>query len=102
MAAVDTKTIQKSEPAQMGISPSVMILIMLVVILLFSVIYVRHLCIRSGYAISGLSEKLGNLETDYQQAMSEKTRLADYKALYEKGSSMGFVFPDTKRTFNVR
>lgn len=71
-------------------------------VLLFSVVYVRHLCIRTGYEISDLTQKMENAEIQYITLIDQRSKAYDTENLYKKAHELGLVLPDTKRTFYVK
>ena len=78
------------------------LLIALLIISVFLVVYVRHLCIREGYAISRLASDLNEMEIQYQLMMEKQSEIRDTASLYKTGESLGLVLPDLNRTFNVQ
>jgi len=73
-----------------------------IVVLLFSLVYVRHLCIKTGYEISNLSEKVEKTEVTYLYLLDKRSKEYDTENLYKKAKSIGLVLPDVKRTFYVK
>jgi len=72
------------------------------ILLLFSVVYVRHLCIRTGYEISNLSDKVERTEIGYLALLDKKSKEYATENLYQKAKAMGLQLPDVKRTFYVK
>ena len=72
------------------------------VVLLFSVVYVRHLCIKTGYEISNLTEKMEKTEIRYLSLLDKKSQAYDTENLYKKAREIGLTMPDVKRTFYVK
>jgi cell division protein FtsL len=71
-------------------------------VLLFSIVYVRHLCIKTGYEISNLSQKLENTEIEYVSLLDKRSKEYDTENLYKKAKSVGLLIPEPKRTFYVK
>ncbi|MCD8492177.1 MAG: hypothetical protein LRY50_03930 [Geovibrio sp.] len=74
----------------------------LLIISVFLVVYVRHLCVREGYAISRLASDLNEMEIQYQLMQEKQSEMRDTASLYKMGENMGLVLPDMNRTFNVQ
>ena len=74
----------------------------MIVLLLFTVVYVRHLCVKTGYEISTMTNDLENKEVSFQAYMEKKSRELDKESLYRKAEEIGMVLYDPMRTFNVR
>ncbi len=70
--------------------------------LLFSLVYVRHLCIKTGYEISNLSEKVEKTEIAYLSLLDKRSKEYDTENLYKKAKALGLELPDVKRTFYVK
>ncbi|PLX66037.1 MAG: hypothetical protein C0602_12960 [Denitrovibrio sp.] len=71
-------------------------------VLLFSVVYVRHLCIKTGYEISNLTDNMEKVEISYLSLLDKKSKAYDTENLYKKAREIGLVMPDVKRTFYVK
>ena len=71
-------------------------------VLLFSVVYVRHLCIKTGYEISSLTDKMEKTEIRYLSLLDKKSQAYDTENLYKKAREVGLILPDVKRTFYVK
>lgn len=71
-------------------------------VLLFSVVYVRHLCIKTGYEISSLTDKMEKTEITYLSLLDKRSKAYDTENLYKKAREMGLMMPDVKRTFYVK
>lgn len=74
----------------------------MVLVLLFSVVYVRHLCIKTGYEISSLTTQMEKAEIQYLSLLDKRSKEYDTENLYKKAQEMGLVLPDVKRTFYVK
>jgi len=74
----------------------------LTLLLLFSMVYVRHLCIKTGYEISSLSDRNERAEINYLSMLDKKSREYDTENLYKKAKDLGLTLPDVKRTFYVK
>lgn len=74
----------------------------LIIISVFFIVYVRHMCVREGYAISRLASDLNEMEIQYQLMQEKQSEMRDTASLYRLGEQMGLVIPDTARTFNVQ
>ncbi|PLX68666.1 MAG: hypothetical protein C0603_05795 [Denitrovibrio sp.] len=72
------------------------------VVLLFSLVYVRHLCIKTGYEISNISEKVEKTEVMYLSLLDKRSKEYDTENLYKKAKVLGLELPDVKRTFYVK
>lgn len=72
------------------------------VVLLFSVVYVRHLCIKTGYEISSLTDQMEKAEITYLTLLDKRSKAYDTENLYKKAREMGLQLPDVKRTFYVK
>lgn len=72
------------------------------VVLLFSLVYVRHLCIKTGYDISNLTEKMEKTDVQYLSLLDKRSKEYDTENLYKKAREMGLMLPDVKRTFYVK
>lgn len=72
------------------------------VVLLFSVVYVRHLCIKTGYEISNLTDQMEKSEIRYLSLLDKKSQAYDTENLYKKAREIGLTMPDVKRTFYVK
>lgn len=71
-------------------------------VLLFSVVYVRHLCIKTGYEISNLEQKMEKAEIQYLSLVDKRSKEYNTENLYKKAHEMGLELPDVKRTFYVK
>lgn len=71
-------------------------------VLLFSVVYIRHLCIKTGYEISNLTDKVERAEVEYLSLLDKRSKEYQIENLYKKGKEIGLVLPDVKRTFYVK
>ncbi|ADD68970.1 hypothetical protein Dacet_2208 [Denitrovibrio acetiphilus DSM 12809] len=71
-------------------------------LLLFSVVYVRHLCIKTGYEISSLSDNMERSEISYLSLLDKKSQEYDTENLYKKARELGLSLPDVRRTFYVK
>jgi hypothetical protein len=74
----------------------------LTLLLLFSMVYVRHLCIKTGYEISNLSDRNERAEISYLSMLDKKSREYDTENLYRKAKELGLSLPDVRRTFYVK
>jgi len=74
----------------------------LALVLLFSVVYVRHLCIKTGYEISTLSDRMEKADIRYLSMLDKRSQTYDTENLYKKAREIGLVLPDVKRTFYVK
>jgi len=74
----------------------------LVLMLLFMIIYMRHLCIKTGYEISRVSQKLESKNIEYQQLMVKRAEVLNVRMMFEKGQNLGMEFPDPSRVYNVK
>jgi len=72
------------------------------VVLLFSLVYVRHLCIKTGYEISNLTERMEKADVQYLSLLDKRSKEYDTENLYKKAREIGLVLPDVKRTFYVK
>lgn len=78
------------------------LLMVFLIISVFLIVYVRHLCVREGYVISRLTIELNEMEIQYQLMQEKQSAMRDTASLYKMGESIGLVLPDTNRTFNVQ
>lgn len=74
----------------------------LALLLLFSIVYVRHLCIKTGYEISSLSDRMERAEIGYLSMLDKKSKAYDTERLYQKAKTLGLKLPDVQRTFYVK
>lgn len=74
----------------------------LIILSVFFIVYVRHMCVREGYAISRIAAELNEMEIQYQLMQEKHSEMRDTAGLYQLGEQMGLVIPDTTRTFNVQ
>lgn len=74
----------------------------LTLLLLFSVVYVRHLSIKTGYEISNLSDTMEKTEIKYLTMLDKKSKEYDTENLYRKARELGLTLPDVERTFYVK
>jgi hypothetical protein len=72
------------------------------IILVFLIVYVRHLCVREGYEISRLASDLNEMEIQHQLMLEKKSAVMNMQKMYETGEHLGLVLPDPDRTFNVQ
>jgi len=71
-------------------------------VLLFSIVYMRHLCIKTGYEISNLTEKIERTDIEYLTLLEKHSKAYDTENLYKKAKEIGLVLPDVNRTFYVK
>jgi len=85
-----------------GVRLSTLFLGALIMLLLFSIVYVRQMCIRAGYDISSMAQKIEQSEIDYTYLLSKKSEAYDAENLYKKAKEMGLTMPDVRRTYYVK
>lgn len=81
---------------------STLILGAVMMLLLFSIVYVRQMCIRAGYDISSMTQKIEQSEIDYTFLLAKKSDAYDAENLYKKAKELGLVMPDVRRTYYVK
>jgi cell division protein FtsL len=81
---------------------STMVLGAVMMLLLFSIVYVRQMCIRAGYDISSMAQKIEQTEIDYTSLLAQKSDAYDAENLYKKAKEMGLTMPDVRRTYYVK
>ena len=68
------------------------IYIVTVMMLIFSIVYVRMLSVTIGYNIADISTSLVDQEIELQKIKHEYDAFVSYENLYEKSFEMGFDF----------
>lgn len=91
-------------PVQTGsrIRVSTMFLSCTIMLMLFSIVYVRQESIKAGYDISSLMNEYDQSEIAYTTLLEERAQSYDPQSLYQKAQRMGMVLPDVRRTFYVK
>ena len=74
----------------------------MVLMLIFMIIYMRHLCIKTGYEISRMSQKLETKNIEYQQLSMKRSEVLNVHKMLEKGKSVGLAFPNPAKVYNVK
>lgn len=91
-----------SSQSTSGLRISTLILGSLVMVLLFSIVYIRQMSIKTGYEISSLISQIEKTEIEYLSLVDKKADAYDSGHLYEKAKELGMTLPDVKRTFYVK
>jgi len=74
----------------------------MILVLLFSIVYVRHLCIKTGYEISNMIQNLDKTEIEYVSLLDKHSKEYDTSSLYQKAKAIGLEIPKPERTFYVK
>ena len=81
---------------------STLVLGAVIMVLLFSIVYVRQMTIRSGYEISSMMQHIEQQQIQYSEMLDKKSSGYDTEQLYSRAKQLGMVLPDVKRTFYVK
>ncbi|WP_022852010.1 hypothetical protein [Limisalsivibrio acetivorans] len=99
-AAYWEKSFERNEAEGIGFGR--VFILSMVIIAVFLIVYVRHMCVREGYEISRLSGLLEEREIQYQLLVEKKTEDLDIDGMYKKAEELGLVMPNVEKTFYVQ
>ncbi len=81
---------------------STLILGSVIMVLLFSIVYIRQMSIRTGYDISSMMNQIEKKDIEYTALLDKRSESYDSEHLYNRAKELEMVLPDVKRTFYVK
>lgn len=95
-----TETVADSTSSRVRLST--LFLSAMIMVLLFSTVYIRQMSIKAGYDISSLMTEYEKSEIAYTALLEDRSESYDPQSLYQKAKRLGMTLPDVRRTFYVK